>query len=288
MTIPLLKFSFKGSLIIKGIISLALVGAVCYYFICVAPFESTDDAAIEGRVIQIAPQVAGQVAHLLVTDNQMVKEGDLILEIDPRDYEAALAQAKANLDAAEAQSQYAKADSRRYASMGNMGVSQSEIDLAAQKARSAEAQVVVAKSAIVKAQLDVDHTKITAPCSGRVTKRSVERGDYVQKGQDLMAIVPPDYWVTADFKETQLEHMKPGQSVEIKIDAFPGRSFKGHVDSIQSGAGARFSLFPPENATGNFIKVVQRVPVKITFDSPITDTLPVGPGMSVEPVVRVR
>ena len=117
-----------------------------------------------------------------------------------------------------------------------------------------------------QAELNLSYTKVTAPEDGRVTRRVVEQGAYIQPGQALMAIVPRRYWVIANFKETQLTHMRAGQPVEIKVDAYPGFKFKGHVDSIQTGAGARFSLFPPENATGNYIKVVQRVPVKIVLD----------------------
>ncbi|MGB7769198.1 MAG: HlyD family secretion protein, partial [Verrucomicrobiia bacterium] len=139
-----------------------------------------------------------------------------------------------------------------------------------------------------QAELNLSYTKVTAPEDGRVTRRAVEEGAYVQPGQALMAIVPHQYWVIANFKEIQLTHMRPGQPVEIKVDAYPQFKIKGHVDSIQSGAGARFSLFPPENATGNYIKVVQRVPVKIVFDDDPQTQLALGPGMSVDPKVRVK
>jgi membrane fusion protein (multidrug efflux system) len=136
------------------------------------------------------------------------------------------------------------------------------------------------------AQLDLSYTKIFAPGDGRVTRKSVEPGDYVQTGQMLFSIVPNDVWVVANFKETQLKHMQTNQPVRVEIDAL-GRSLRGHVDSIQAGSGARFSLLPPENATGNYVKVVQRVPVKILFDDPLPAGHVLGPGLSVAPSVRV-
>src|SRR4029077_5032858 len=137
-------------------------------------------------------------------------------------------------------------------------------------------------------ELNLSYTKITAPETGRITKKAVEPGDYVQTGQAIFSIVPDDVWVTANFKETQLTHMRPGQKVTIKVDAFPGRTLEGHVDSIQSGTGERFSLLPPENATGNYVKVVQRVPVKIAIDTPEDPNFRLAPGMSVVPKVTVR
>ena len=151
-----------------------------------------------------------------------------------------------------------------------------------------QAQVQQAEADLQQAESDLANTKITAPMDGRITKRSVEIGNYVQIGQQLTSLVGTELWVIANFKETQLEHMSPGQPVEIRIDAFPGLTLKGKVDSIQSGTGSHFSLFPPENATGNFVKIVQRVPVKIVFDTTLDDTLHLGPGMSVVPTVNTR
>ena len=132
------------------------------------------------------------------------------------------------------------------------------------------------------------HITNVAPESGRVTHKSVEPGDYVQVGQNLLASIPSNIWVTANFKENQLALMRPGQPVEIEVDALGGRTFKGHVDSVQMGSGAAFSLLPPENATGNYVKVVQRVPVKILFDPIPNVGLPLGPGDSVVPTVEVQ
>ncbi len=170
---------------------------------------------------------------------------------------------------------------------------ESKVDEAAAQLRATEAAVGMALSQWQEAQtnqaaaqLDFSYTKIFAPCDGRVTRKSVEAGDYVQTGQMLMSIVPAEVWVVANFKESQLKHMKPGQHAAITIDALD-RSFAAHVDSVQAGTGARFSLLPPENATGNYVKVVQRVPVKIVFDEPLPAGHTIGPGLSVVPDVQV-
>lgn len=323
-----------------------LIGAAtaAYYGRFVAPFESTDNAFIEGNVIPMASQVPGRVAELLVKDNQAVKQGDVLLKIDPRDYEASLAQARADLAAsrsrveqakaqvktsqanvaqaqstviaAEAEDQRATDDRKRYESLPSGAVSRSALDLVESQARAAgakleaarsqveaaEAEVVLneasvetasaavqqAEAKLRQAELNLSYTQVVAPEDGRVTRRVVEQGAYIQPGQSLLAIVPSKYWVVANFKEIQLTHMRVGQSVEVVVDAYPDHKFKGHVESIQNGAGARFSLFPPENATGNYIKVVQRVPVKILLDDLPGSDLALGPGMSVVPTVRVK
>jgi membrane fusion protein (multidrug efflux system) len=175
--------------------------------------------------------------------------------------------------------------------------------VAAQKKQaSAEAQLAVAASQIEtaeatlrsvaaqaeQARLELSYTNVSASEAGRIAHKNVSAGDYVQAGQNLMALVPLRVWITANFKETQLDLMRVGQPVEISIDAYPGTTFHGHVDSFQPGSGAAFSLLPPENATGNYVKVVQRVPVKIVLDDPPDPNRPLGPGMSVVPSVKVR
>jgi membrane fusion protein, multidrug efflux system len=152
---------------------------------------------------------------------------------------------------------------------------------------SAKAAIGEAQAALAQAQLQLSYTKVFAPVTARVTERSVNRGDYVQAGQQVMALVPTNFWITANFKETQLRHMRPGQPAEIRVDAYPGQILHGQVNSIQAGSGARFSLLPPENATGNFVKIVQRVPVKIVLDEPVDGSHVLGPGMSVEPTVII-
>ena len=145
-----------------------------------------------------------------------------------------------------------------------------------------------AKATLENAQNNLNDTIVYAPEDGRVTRRTVEQGAYLQPGQQLMSLVSDNYWVVANFKETQLTEMKPGQPVDIKIDAFKGKTYHGKVDSIQYGTGSRFSMFPAENATGNFVKIVQRVPVKILFDEKPGSEFSIGPGMSVVPTVFVQ
>ncbi len=406
------------------------------YWLDARAHEATDDAFIDGSTIPVSPKVSGYIARVYVTDNQEVKEGDLLVEIDPRDFEARLAQAEAALAAgqarlkeaqanveltratgrasvqqasssvqkessgvesaraesaaeraktgqaasavvsaqasaaqaqaqvaaAEAEAARASADAERYRELNAKDeasrqqfdqaeaaarTADANLEAARKRAAAADAQVAEARArqsaeeetarsaqtqittaqarvgealgrlsqantapqqvavsqaqaqtqvatieqlraAVEEARLELSYTKIYAPASGRVTRKSVEEGALVQSGQGLMALVLGDVWVTANFKETQLDRMRPGQHVEIRVDAYPGRTFRGHVDSIQAGSGAAFSLIPPENATGNYVKVVQRVPVKIVFDKPPDQSSVLGPGMSVEPEVRVR
>jgi membrane fusion protein (multidrug efflux system) len=143
-------------------------------------------------------------------------------------------------------------------------------------------------AALRRNEIDLSYTHVTAPVSGFVTHRTVDNGAYVQPGQNMLAIMPRQVWIIANFKENQLAHMRPGQPVTVRIDAYPQTKFKGHVDSIQAGTGARFSLLPPENATGNYVKVVQRVPVKILLDDIPKGNYVFGAGLSVEPEVRVK
>jgi membrane fusion protein (multidrug efflux system) len=148
-------------------------------------------------------------------------------------------------------------------------------------------QVNEAQTNVAAARLNLSYTKIFAPAAGRVTRKSVEAGDYLEVGQQIMSIVPEEVWVIANFKESQLAKMRAGQPATVAIDALDGRTFAAHVDSIQAGSGAQFSLLPPENATGNFVKVIQRVPVKIVFDEALPAGFVVGPGLSVTPSVQI-
>ncbi|HSV33028.1 MAG TPA: HlyD family secretion protein [Pyrinomonadaceae bacterium] len=417
------------------ILIFALVGI--RYWLYARSHESTDDAFIDGHIIQISPKVSGIITKVYITDNQIVKAGDLLVEIDPRDYEAKVAQARAALNAGVAQQKQAEtqvtltrataranvrqaaagvqqarsgvsgaragaasersrtgqtsaaintssanvdqlraqlnaaiaeatradADVQRYQALYKKDeISAQRLDEAIAAARTANAQVEAARervsaaeaqvaearaaeaaqvsverraqtqvngaqaqvnealgrlaqantapqqvavsqsqaasagarleelqAAVDEAELDLSYTKVYAPESGRVTRKAVEAGALVQVGQPLLAIVPGDVWVTANFKESQVGKMHPGQTVEITVDAYPDKTFHGHVDSIQAGTGARFSLLPPENATGNYIKVVQRVPVKIVFEpNEIDPQHLLAPGMSVVPEVKVK
>ena len=195
------------------------------------------------------------------------------------------------LDAAQTANLKAQADlnsARQKVAVDDSKVDEAKATLAATGAAitMALAQWKAAQTNVAAAQLDLSYTKIFAPCDGRVTRKAVEPGNYVQVGQQLMSIVPADIWVVANFKESQLKKMKPGQPALVEIDAL-GKSLRAHVDSIQAGSGAAFSLLPPENATGNYVKVVQRVPVKILFDEPLPADHVIGPGLSVTPDVRV-
>jgi membrane fusion protein, multidrug efflux system len=148
------------------------------------------------------------------------------------------------------------------------------------------AQIAQAQAEVKSATLDLSYTHIVSPTNGVITRKAVHVGEYVQVGQRLLAVVPTNIWVTANFKETQLDHLRPHMPVEIHVDAYPELALPGHVDSIQSGSGARFSMLPPENAVGNYVKVVQRVPVNIYFDVLPGSSFTLGPGMSVTPSVR--
>jgi len=327
------------------VLGLLIVGAVAaYYFLAVRPYESTDDAFIDGHAIQISPQVSGHVLTVFIDDNQLVKKDAPLVQIDPRDYDVALSQARANLVAAQsrlAQAQHqvivsrakaeqeraavgvaaaeatrADADLARYQNVESRAVSREQVDTAIAAAHSsaaaleearkkadaadaqigqdqaqiptADAGVQQAEAALRQTELNRSYADLTAPEDGWVTHRVVERGQYLQIGQALLAIVPRNVWITANFKETQLTYMKPGQPVWIRVDAFPQRKFRGHVDSIQAGTGAQFSLLPPENAAGNYVKVVQRVPVKIVFDEGDLPPQMLPLGASVVPEVKVR
>ncbi|HTH52114.1 MAG TPA: HlyD family secretion protein, partial [Pyrinomonadaceae bacterium] len=154
---------------------------------------------------------------------------------------------------------------------------------------TARAQIAAAEAAVHQAEQDLSYSRIYAPEDGFVTRKTVEEGQLVQIGTPLMAISQSDeIWVVANFKETQLENMRVGQKVDIDVDAYPSKTFHGHVESFQAGTGSRFSLLPAENATGNFVKVVQRIPVKIVFDDQPDDVHLLAPGMSAEPTVKVR
>jgi membrane fusion protein (multidrug efflux system) len=177
----------------------------------------------------------------------------------------------------------------------NAAVELSKVDEADRTLTAARDEATVAlaqweesQTNVAAAKLNLSYTKIYAAADGRITRKSVETGDYVQTGQELFSIVPDEVWVIANFKESQLKNMQPGQRAWVAIDALGGRKFRAHVDSIQAGSGAQFSLLPPENATGNFVKVVQRVPVKIVFDEPLPADHTIGPGLSVTPDVRTQ
>ncbi len=376
--------------------SLAVLAAVFFLWRYLGSYESTDDAQIDGHVNSVSARVGGHVLKLNVEDNQYVEKGTVLVEIDPADYEVAVAQARAvyadaqaqaaaaginvpitgvstasqvsgaqagvssaqagiaaarqQLEAAKSQvteaeanntkaqndlvrykqlidkqeisqQQYDQAVASAQAAAATVQASRSRADaLAAQveqaqdrlaqagaelrtadtapqtmrvtraRALSAQANADRRKAELDQAELNLQYTKVIAPVSGAVSNRTVEVGQNVQPGQEMMKVIPLDeanLWVTANFKETQLRNIKPGQAAEIAVDA-NGRTYKGHVDSTAGASGARFSLLPPENATGNYVKVVQRIPVKIVFDKGEIKEHELRPGMSVVPKVWIK
>jgi membrane fusion protein (multidrug efflux system) len=388
------RLLFAGGFVVLA----ALVGLFFYY----RDRESTDDAQVDGHITQISSEVYGRVAAVLVTDNQEVKAGQILVKLDPRDYQAALDQAKAQLALAEsdarsagvdvprtqlnvqsgtssadaqlsgaqaeltsaltsydqsktsdlawaqanvekskANAALAQADLERYTPLLHKGeiskqqfdaakanadatasalkadqeklaqaergieIAKAQLDAAKARVQQAQAGVVSAKAdtkqvlmrqadaqgkiakveqaraAVEAAQLNLEYATVVAPVDGVATHKQVEVGQIVQQGQGLMVVVPlRDVWVTANFKETQLRAMKPGQKARVKVDTY-GRTFSGHVDSIAGATGAVLSLLPPENATGNYVKVVQRVPVKIVLDPIPQEQAVLRPGMNV-------
>jgi membrane fusion protein, multidrug efflux system len=382
---------FRLALIVGGIV-LLVAGFFLWRYL--GSYEGTDDAQIDGHLNAISTRVSGHVIKLLVNDNQYVEAGTPLVEIDPKDYQVAVAKAKAayqdalataqsihvnvpitsintgsqlsssqaevesgragvsmarqQLEAARAQLEQAIANdikaqndvgrykqlvdkqeishqqydqavaaarssaagvaaARATASAAEQGVSQAQskreqaeanlrsaetapqqLSIIRSRAEAAQAQAQQKKAELEQAMLNLQYTRLVAPVNGIVSNRTVEVGQNVQIGQELMKIINlDDIWVTANFKESQLRYMRPGQASTISVDAY-GRKFNGRVESLAGASGALFSLLPPENATGNYVKVVQRVPVKITFDPGETKEHILRPGMSVEPKVWIR
>ncbi|MFC6024554.1 MULTISPECIES: HlyD family secretion protein [Methylobacterium] len=336
---------------IAAVVLLLLAGGGLYYWLSTRGKISTDDAYTDGNIVNVAPQVAGQVIALDVTDNQFVHKGDPLFRIDPRqfvysreqaqgqldannaqianqrlgveiakkNFPAALQLAQANLDSAKANLALQQANFDRQKSLPKLATTQQEVDTTAANYQQAKAQVEQAQARLVqampvqqnigqseqqvdqlkgqaeqaKAQVDqanlnIEWSVVRASQDGWVTKRNVNAGDYLTAGQQVMSLVTTDVWVTANYKETELDGMRPGQRVKVAIDAYPDLDLQGHVDSIQRGSGSKFSAFPAENATGNFIKIVQRVPVKIVIDSGLRKDEPLPLGVSVEPTVMLK
>ncbi|HEX4441363.1 MAG TPA: efflux RND transporter periplasmic adaptor subunit [Thermoanaerobaculia bacterium] len=307
--------------IVWSILAIVLIAGGIYGYRTIHFYRDhaeTDDAQIESHVEPVIPKVGGHVTEVLVEDNQRVEKGQLLLRIDDRDLRAKLATAAADLanaraaagasrssvSAAETEHRRAAADLERYQALRQKEeISQQQYDAAkaASEASAAQTQaqgeqVAAAGAKIAQKQADLDlaklqlsYTTVTAPGAGWVTKKSVEVGQFVQPGQPLLAIVSDaEPWVVANYKETQLKKMHVGQKAIIQVDAYPKRDLHGHVESIAAATGARFALLPPDNATGNFTKVVQRVPVKIVFDEPPDPERRLRAGMSVNAIVDVR
>src|SRR6266850_2118908 len=281
-------FRRPGVIVAIAVLAIAGIGYGAFAMFHSFTHETTDDAFIDVHFVSVAPKIAGRVAVVHVDDNQLVKKGDVLVEIDPRDFQVALAQAKANLARDKATQIQAELNEKRALDLFNRKViSTQERDTNVATAESSRASVQADEAAVEQTELNLGHSKIKAPVDGYVTKEAVATGDYVQVGQALMSLVPPRVWVIANFKETQLRNMQPGQPVNISVDAYPNLDLRGRLDSIQAGSGAAFTLLPPENATGNYVKVVQRVPVKIVLDDQQNLQRVLGPGMSVVPSVYV-
>jgi membrane fusion protein (multidrug efflux system) len=339
----------KRVLIVVGLIAAAALAAGGRMWYRSHNFVETENAYVTGHVHPVSSRIPGVVTKVLFEDNQVIKAGDVLAELDPADQgvkveqiqaqitsvqqqivqgDAAVEQAKAQASAAAAQVVQAQAnlvrakqDAERYGQLYNSqmkAVSKAEVDAATaaragatadvtarrDNASAAKAQIAAAMSArdVLKAQVKVlqaqlkdarqqlGYNRIVAPVSGRVGKRSVEVGARVQPGQQLAAIVQDDVWVTANFKETQLANMHVGQPVHISVDALPGKELTGRVDSFSPASGNQFALLPADNATGNFTKIVQRVPVKITLRPDDIKALSgrLVPGMSVIAEVAIK
>jgi membrane fusion protein (multidrug efflux system) len=301
--------------IIVAVVVLLVVALV--WWLIARQYQDTDDAFVDTHIVHISPQIAGQILSIHVSDNQRIRAGQPLVEIDARNQEASLeqamaqrlqattqvVQAQAQTRAAAAQLTNTSRDLQRYRNLqaaAPQAVAQQQVDQAvtaqrnaqaqadqaAAQVSTAQAQIKVLDAQIATAQLQLSYAHIVAPVTGHVAQRNVAPGNYVSPGQELMALVPDRLWVTANFKETQLALMRVGQPVTVTVDSC-GKQIDGHVDSIQRGAGQAFGILPPENATGNYVKVVQRVPVKIVLDR-IPQGCILGPGMSVEPSVKVR
>jgi membrane fusion protein (multidrug efflux system) len=353
----------KKAIIIGALILAIMVIGGLLYWMHARHFVSTDDAYTIGHVHQISARVSGTVSEVLVDDNQQVKTNEIVVRLDPRDFQVALqkaqaawqqaqaqasqaeakiaqtkaqraaaasqvTQAQAQVSQARAQLEKARSDYDRVAGLYSKdikAVSKADVDAATEAfdrtrsalegaqanltavqaqleaadanvnaaeadARVAAANVASAETQVKDAELQLSYCDVVAPVAGKVSRKTVEEGQRLQPGQPLMAIVPQNIWVIANLKETQLERLQIGQRVDIRIDALANKTFIGSVDSIQEGSGATFSLLPPDNATGNFTKIVQRVPVKIVFDpDSIRDFQDrIVPGLSVEPKIDLE
>lgn len=349
MTYEVLKskiFPKKNLIILSAVILIAIYTLVFY-----KKYESTDNSFLEGNISPISSKISGYVKKVLVSDNQDLKKGDVIFELDATDYELAVEKAYASLEAISAQyksaqktfeglkisipSNYISAKAQYDSAQANLEKAQSDLDrikglndltrtkkdldyaIAAFKTASSqledakakmksanivdsaisaqeaaleqlEAQKKQSELVLQQALNDLDSTKIKAPFDGYVTKKSVEVGAYIQPGQTALSLIGKEFWVVANFKETQLKNIKIGSPVKVYLDAIPNVVLDGAIDSIQFGTGGRLSLFPTENATGNFVKVVQRVPVKISLQAQQYKNLSLSVGMSAFPEVAIQ
>jgi len=256
----------KKKKIIRTIIGVAAVIAV-YFLVQAYRLEGTDDAYVQAHALMLAPRVGGTVTKVLVNENDKVKAGQVLAQLDNQDYSTAYNQAIADQASVQADLVNASEDYQRIEKLyKDEAVSKQQLDAAVAKFRNLTSRLKADQSKIDQAKLNLGYTQITAPEDGTIAKKSVEEGMVVPPGQALFGFVSSkERWVTANFKETQIARIKPGQKVSVEVDAVSGKSFVGEVDSIGSATGSTFTLLPPDNSTGNFTKVVQRVPVKIVL-----------------------
>src|SRR6266487_4333032 len=301
-----------------GVALLALLGFGAKRWWFARSHVSTDNAQVDGHIIPILPKVGGFVAEVRVRENQEVKAGDTLVVLDDRDFVVRLAQTEADLQAllatvssrtrvgqAEAAVAQAQANAlKARADLARMEPLAQQVDAARAAATAADAQLAAAQAALAgadarvaasraardQAALQLSYTRVTAPANGVVSKKTAEVGQLVQPGQPLMAVVPlQDVWVVANLKETETAGVRPGEAARFTVDAYPGCTFGGRVESISPATGAKFSLLPPDNATGNFTKVVQRVPVRVRPEGPADCGARVlRPGMSVNVTIATR
>ena len=313
----------RTAFMIMGVVLLALVALGARRWIYGLSHVSSDNAQVDGHIVPILPKVGGFVTEVRIDENQNVKAGDTLVVLDDRDYKVRLAQAEADLAVAlagvsnrarvgqaEAQVEQAQANAlKAHADLERVRplalqeiVSKQQLDAVETAARAADAALAASQAALLaadarvgaaraardQAALNLSYTRVIAPSSGVVSKKTVELGQLVQAGQPLMSVVPlEDVWVTANLKETEVADVKPGEPVDFTVDAYPGRHFTGHVQSLSPATGARFSLLPPDNATGNFTKVVQRVPVRVRPDK-VDPAHPLRPGLSVVVTIQTK
>ncbi|MNM72796.1 Multidrug export protein EmrA [compost metagenome] len=332
-----------------GLLAFALMGTVGYashWWLASRFIEGTDDAYVGADVTIISAKVPGYISEVTVLDNQFVKAGDVLARIDVRDYRAALAkaegavaaqqaslvnldaieqlqqavinQAKAQIDAADAEAQRAGSDHTRYQTLvrtqavsvqsaqqveatwkaaradraradAGLMAARRQLDVIDSQRGQAQAALQQAQAEREQALLNIGYTELRAPVDGYVGNRRARVGAYAAAGSQLLSVVPAKgLWIDANFKEDQLAHMQVGQAVSIRADILPGREFHGHVESLAPATGAQFSVLPPENATGNFTKIVQRVPVRVRLDSADADFGALRPGLSVVAQVNTR
>ncbi|TVP92242.1 MAG: HlyD family secretion protein [Pseudomonadaceae bacterium] len=328
------------------LVLLALISYGSYWWLIGQHFTSTNNAYVQADITRVSSQLHGQVSEILVTDNQPVQRGDILLRLDPRDHQLALRRAQARYAATEAavaqvRSRLAQQDSllaaagagvtaraaeqqryqndlerlapllrSGYAAVEQQSTLQANLAVARAQQQQAEAELTTQRLAaasleaeleqlaaelqaiasdIDQAQLNIERSDVRAAIDGIIGQRHVRLGQSVQPGQHLLALVPPaQQWIQANFKETQISRMRPGQSVRLTLDAYPGEPIDGHIDSLFPAAGSQFSLLPADNASGNFTKVVQRIPVKILPDPAHPLSTKMRPGMSVTVRVDLR